>query len=72
MPSRAIKSHQEAIKWPSSGHQVAIKVTTGARSMPIVAHLLQHRDVCLERLDTRAEFVILGFHSAGGRARLGK
>ena len=43
-----------------------------AKSVPIVAHLLQHRDVRFERLDARAEFVILGFHSTGGRARLGK
>ena len=74
-----LDGQQRAIKWPSSGHQVAIKWPSKwpqwpsvAKSVPIVAHLLQHRDVRLERFDARAEVVILGLHSTGGRARLGK
>jgi len=55
-------------KWPSKWPQWP----SVAKSVPIVAHLLQHRDVRLERLDARAEVVILGLHSTGGRARLGK
>ena len=67
MAINVLDGQQRAIKWPSKWPQWP----SVAKSVPI-AHLLQHRDVRLERLDARAEVVILGLHSTGGRARLGK